>query len=115
MNNQKLRVWWIPQVGIEETFHIPVSSPEEGKKFLDVLAAYDLFQLQNKVRPGFCNTGGLEIFDEEEQDWCDWWIETEDTFYEDIDDYCTSEEHPNREELSKFSMELFMQIDASKF
>ncbi len=30
----KLRVWWIPQVGmIEETFYIPVNSVEEGKSF----------------------------------------------------------------------------------
>jgi hypothetical protein len=27
----KLRVWWIPQVGINETFYVPVGTPEEGK------------------------------------------------------------------------------------
>lgn len=45
----KLRVWWIPQVGMEQTFYIPVNSVEEGKKMIDVLAAYDAFQYQNKT------------------------------------------------------------------
>ena len=28
----KLRVWWIPQLGIDQTFYVPVNSAEEGKK-----------------------------------------------------------------------------------
>ena len=36
---EKLRVWWIPQVGLSDAFYIPVKSVEEGKKVMDILAA----------------------------------------------------------------------------
>ena len=48
--NNKLRVWWIPQVGSSNRFYIPVKSVEEGKKVMDLLAAYDMFQLQNNIK-----------------------------------------------------------------
>lgn len=51
--NNKLRVWWIPQVGSSNRFYIPVKSVEEGKKVMDLLAAYDMFQLQNNIKPDF--------------------------------------------------------------
>ena len=80
----KLRVWWIPQVGIEETFYVPVSTAEEGKKTLDLLAAYDAFQLQNNVKSDYTNVGGLQMFDEEEGEWNDWYLETEDDYFDDV-------------------------------
>lgn len=60
-NTSKLRVWWIPQVGMDNTFYVPVSSPEEGKKLLDTLAAYDMFQLTNNVKLDYCNVGRLQM------------------------------------------------------
>jgi hypothetical protein len=57
-----LRVWWIPQVPMK-AFHVNVSSVEMGAKIIDVLAKYDLFQYENKVKPDYCNAGGL-------QRWC---------------------------------------------
>ena len=68
----KLRVWWIPQVGIEKTFYVPVGSVEEGEKVMSLLAAYDVFQLQNRIKPDYANVGGLQVWDEDEQDWIDW-------------------------------------------
>ncbi len=48
----KLRVWWIPQVGADGgSFYIPVDTVEEGRKVMDLLAAYDAFQLQNRIKP----------------------------------------------------------------
>ena len=108
----KLRVWWIPQVGIEEAFYIPVESVEEGKKVIDLLAAYDAFQLQNKVKPDYLNVGGLQMLDEISQDWEDWYMETEDDFFVDVDDYC--EKCERAEELTTFNQELFKQIDWKK-
>ena len=109
----KLRVWWMPQIPME-SFYVPVNSVEEGKKVLDILTAYDLFQLQNNVKPDFCNTGGLQIWDEEENDWCDWYLETEDAYFEDIDEYCESDECEMKEELEEFKEALYSQIDYSK-
>lgn len=75
----KLRVWWIPQAGAtEEAFYIPVETVEEGRKVMDLLAAYDAFQLQNRIKPDYCNCGGVQRWDEDSQDWEDWYMETED-------------------------------------
>lgn len=110
----KLRVWWIPQIGIKNTFYVPVNNPEEGKKLLDTLAAYDMFQLTNNVKPDYCNVGGLQIWDEEEKEWIDWYRETEDDYFDDLDDYCESDYCEKRDELETFSKEVLGQIDYSK-
>lgn len=65
----KLRVWWIPQIpGM--AFYVFVSSPDEAKKLLSVLADYDLFQYENRIKPDYCNTGGLQVF--EDGEWLEW-------------------------------------------
>lgn len=39
----KLRVWWIPQVGATEgAFYIPVETIEEGKKVMDMSVLFML-------------------------------------------------------------------------
>jgi hypothetical protein len=64
MNNPgDLEVWWIPQVPMQ-SFNVPVDSVAMGVKLLDVLAQYDAFQLAHKVKPDYCNAGGLRR-------WCD--------------------------------------------
>lgn len=110
----RLRVWWIPHVGNCNTFYVPVKSVEDGKRLLDTLAAYDAFQLQNNIKPDYCNTGGLEIFDETECEWNDWYLETKDDFFDDVDKYCESDSCDQKEELQVFNQELFKQIDWSK-
>jgi len=54
----KLRVWWIPQVPMA-AFTYPVDSIATGKVLLDVLAKYDAFQYENRVKPDYCNAGGM--------------------------------------------------------
>lgn len=107
---QKLRVWWIPQVGVDsEAFYVPVQSVEEGKRVMDMLAAYDAYQLQNRIKPDYCNTGGLQMFDKEENEWCDWYLETDDDYFDDVDDYIEST--GKADEIDDFTHELFKQID----
>jgi hypothetical protein len=90
--NGDLKVWWIPQVPMKP-FEYPVSSPQEGFMLLDALAKYDLFQLENNVKPDFCNIGGLSEFDEEDIEgedfdgWGDWFSEMGD----DMDYYLREE------------------------
>ena len=108
----KLRVWWIPQVGVSEAFYVPVESPEEGKKVMDMLAAYDAFQLQNKVKPDYTNVGGLQMWSEEEREWNDWYMETDDDYFDDVDQYC--EQCDWVEELTEFNQSLFAQINWDK-
>jgi hypothetical protein len=70
-----LRVWHVPQVP-GKAFHVSVASPKEAKKILDTLANYDLFQLKHRIKPDYCNAGGLERYDagngDGEPGWCEW-------------------------------------------
>lgn len=106
---KKLRVWWIPQIGIENIFYVSVNTPEDGKRLLDTLAAYDLFEFNNNVKPDYCNSGGLEMWDEDAQEWVDWCLETDNEYFEDIDEYCESDACEQKEELEWFSYEVFGQ------
>ncbi len=109
----KLRVWWIPQAGAtEEAFYVPVDTVEEGKKIMDMLAAYDAFQLQNRIKPDYCNTGGVQMWNEDESEWEDWWMETDKDYFDDVDDYC--ERCEKADELENFRSKLFKQIDWNK-
>ena len=105
MDNRKLRVWWIPQIGCKATMYIEVENEKEGKKLLDILACYDLFQLENNIKPDFCNTGGLQVFNDEVKEWEDWELETEDGWFDDIDSYFEDDE-----EMNLFSKNLFGQL-----
>ena len=99
---EKLRVWWIPQVGIENTFYVEVKTAEDGKKLLDVLACYDLFQLENNIKPDFSNAGGLSVWNEEEQEWLDWYSEDG----AELDEY-----FDGNEEMEEFTENLFSQLE----
>lgn len=66
---QKLKLWWIPQVPMK-AFEVEVASLAEGVKLLDVLAQYDLFQFENRVKPDYCNAGGIVML--EDGEWVDW-------------------------------------------
>lgn len=108
----KLRVWWNPQVGVSKIFYIPVESPEEGKKVMDMLAAYDMFQLQENLKPDFANAGGLQMFDETENEWTDWYLEDDEEFYEDLDEYC--DQCSQAHELEWYREQVMGQIDYEK-
>lgn len=56
--SKKLQVWWIPQVPMK-AFTVDVSSVEEGVKLMNVLADYDAFQYENRVKGDYCNAGGI--------------------------------------------------------
>lgn len=107
---KNLRVWWIPQICAGKTFYVPVQSVEEGKKVMDILAAYDAFQLQKNIKPDYYNVGGIEMFVDSK--WESWYLETEDDYFDDIDEYC--EQCEGSEELKEFINTLFEQIDLEK-
>ena len=56
-----LCVWWIPQVPMK-AFHIPVKNIDEAKLVLKVLGNYDIFQLDNNIKPDYSNAGGLNVY-----------------------------------------------------
>lgn len=65
-----LRVWWVPQLPMRNSFTVDVQDIATAKLLLKVLADYDLFQLRNRIKPDYSNAGGLLEFDGEE--WVDW-------------------------------------------
>ena len=68
----KYRVWWIPQVPMDTQFRVEVPTAEEGARLLRVLADYDLFQYEHRIKPDYSNAGGLEVFvDDEWESWMD--------------------------------------------
>jgi hypothetical protein len=72
--NNKLvraRVWWMPQVP-GNRFDVDVTTVEEARLLLRVLADYDLFQFENRIKPDYCNAGGLVYWDEAEEEWFTW-------------------------------------------
>lgn len=80
--NKKLSVWWIPQVPMK-SFRVDVPNVESGALILKTLADYDLFQYDNDVKGDYSNAGGLDEWDENENDWVTWF--NEDGM--DIDEY----------------------------
>lgn len=103
-NRGKLRVWHIPQVP-GESFYVYCDSEEEAVKLMHVLAYYDMFQYQNDIKPDYCNASGVEIWDGD--DWVDWYKDSEDDYYESIEEYC--EDSPGIED---FKESLKSQIDS---
>ena len=76
----KLRVWWIPQIPMT-SFKVEVRSLREGRLLLNTLAKYDQFQLDHNIKPDYSNAGGLQVFNEDnDNEWTDWWSEDGDEF-----------------------------------
>lgn len=69
------RVWHIPQVP-GQPFHAQFTLPRHesvvprAKEIMKILADYDLFQYENKIKPDYANAQGLEIF--EDGEWVEW-------------------------------------------
>lgn len=70
-----LKVWWIPQIP-GKPFMVPVKNIHEAALLLRTLAAYDIFQFENRIKPDYCNAGGLVVY--EDGGWVDWYDEDGD-------------------------------------
>lgn len=104
---KKLRVWWISQVGSDGVFYVPVKDVIEAKKTMDILAAYDEFQFENNIKGDFCNVGGLQMYDEENEVWVDWFLETEDDYFDNVDEYVES---LSLKDVEEFARDLYSQV-----
>lgn len=79
IKEKQLRVWHIPQVPMHP-FYVYVKNTKEAKLVLEILAIYDLFQLEYKIKPDYSNVSGLEIYE------ANVWSEWEDEDGNNIDD-----------------------------
>jgi|ERR1035437_1019057 hypothetical protein len=64
--NSKFRVSHFPQIPCSP-FEVYVDSILEGVKLMDILAEYDKFQFENKIKPDYCNNSILQMFYEDEE------------------------------------------------
>jgi len=81
---KQLRVLHFPQVPCDP-FKVSVESLDEAKKVMDMLADYDLFQFEHKIKPDYANTTILEELDEVHREWVCWG--DEETGITDLDEY----------------------------
>jgi hypothetical protein len=77
-----LRVWWIPQVP-GKSFYVPVADLDEAIRVTEMLASYDAFQFEHRIKPDYSNAGGLQIFEADAEEdggpgWVDWCSEEGD-------------------------------------
>lgn len=76
-----LQVWRMPQVPMK-AFYVPVASVAEGVKVMSVLADYDAFQFLARIKPDYCNAGGLQVWEADSNGegpgWVDWYDEESD-------------------------------------
>ena len=82
-----LRVYHIPQVPMK-AFYVDVNDLVEAVLVMNLLADYDQFQLDNRVKPDYSNANGLEVYEPEGKDespgseWCSWYPEATPGFEE---------------------------------
>lgn len=106
----KMRVWWRPQVGTGATFFIPVKNEEEASKFISILAAYDCFQYNHHIKPDYCNTGGVHVWNDTNQEWEDWEYEDDESYYDNVDQYI-DEKSELASQMIEFTKSLFDQVN----
>jgi hypothetical protein len=70
----KLRVAHYPQIPCKP-FTVEVNALEEALLLFNVLADYDLFQYNNRIKPDYSNATTLEYWDEDEKEWLTWYDE----------------------------------------
>lgn len=82
MSAIEVEVWWVPQVPMPE-FVFKVPTVAEGRRMESMLAEYDLFQFEHKVKPDYCNAGGVR-FRHAELTEGEWWEVDDDDETADI-------------------------------
>lgn len=86
MTKRKLQVWHIPQVP-GTAFKVDVQDEREARLILDVLAMYDQFQFQHRIKPDFSNVQGVNV-QEQNGEWVDYY--TDDDNADEFDTYCSN-------------------------
>ena len=76
---------------------------------MTVLSAYDQFQFENRIKPDFCNTGFVVVFDEELQEWVGWEYDGDAGYYDDVDEYI-EEVSDKAAEIKQFQKEVLGQV-----
>jgi len=61
-----------------KAFEYETSDFQSARMLEDALCKYDLFEYENRVKPDYCNVGGVQFWDEQGEEW-------EEVSYEDLE------------------------------
>ncbi len=83
-----LRLTYYPQIPCKP-FYFPVRDLNEAIEFFKLIIRYDEYLLTecDSMRVEYCNTFDLEMFDKEDNDWCSWYLETDEEYFDDFQEY----------------------------
>lgn len=66
------RVWWISQIPLrrgQKPFYVEAPNFKTALLLDATLGRYDIYQYENNIKPDFSNTGGIQVWDADENDW----------------------------------------------
>jgi hypothetical protein len=66
----KFKAWYIPQVPMK-AFEVEASTAAKAQTVLNILTDFSIFEFENKVKPDYCDAGGVVEWDEAAQEWFD--------------------------------------------
>ena len=69
----KLRIWYT--ILGTETYYQEVKTPEEAKLVIDSIARFLNTKVEEGVFEDHCSAAGLEVYDNDEKDWVEWYDE----------------------------------------
>lgn len=69
--HKKFKVWYIPQVPMQP-FEVECETAEQAQDALDLITNFSIFEFENKVKPDYSDAGGVEKWDETDQEWFDY-------------------------------------------
>ena len=82
--SNKLRIYHIAQVPCKP-FYVEVENEKEASKIMDVLTNQHLFLYEENIIPDYSNVMGVEMFDEYENDWLDYYNDEEEMEWDEFE------------------------------
>jgi hypothetical protein len=67
---KRFKAWYIPQVPMKP-FEIEASTAAKAQTILNIIINFSIFEFENKVKPDYCDAGGVSEWNVGEQEWVD--------------------------------------------
>jgi hypothetical protein len=67
----KFKAWYIPQVPMK-AFEVYAETADEAQAALDLITDFSIFEFDNHIKPDYSDAGGVEEWDEADQEWFDY-------------------------------------------
>lgn len=84
LSGKRLQICHYPQIPCVP-FKVDVKDEFEALKIINTLADQHIFLFQQKIIPDYANVFIVQMFDETENDWIDYWNEEEGLNWDDFE------------------------------